>query len=164
MTTLVLDNNPLGDEGVVVLAGSLRGMRLKELSLVSVHMGHKGVLPLLGAVEHMVDLELLNLSSKEGLFRNKVSCDSLAHLNSLLRNPNCKLKTLNMDYVGLGSQGVTVLFDNVTSASLQVLSLAKNEIGNKCMSHLVNSLSSMGIQNLDLSKNSLNRHGLRPLA
>ena len=51
VSKMVLDNNPLGDEGVIALSSSLKAMRLKELSLVSVHMGYRGAMALLSAVE-----------------------------------------------------------------------------------------------------------------
>jgi hypothetical protein len=59
----VLDNNPLGDLGVVKLAKIIPRLALKELSLASVGMGNEGSNQLCLALKGLPSLERLNISS-----------------------------------------------------------------------------------------------------
>ena len=51
ITHIILDHNPLGDEGTSNLAKAIGNLGLRELSLVSVNMGNKGGLAVLKALQ-----------------------------------------------------------------------------------------------------------------
>jgi hypothetical protein len=63
VSVLMLDNNPLGDEGVAKLAPIIKKLPLIELSLVSVSMGNTGASVLFTALREVPTLCKLNIST-----------------------------------------------------------------------------------------------------
>lgn len=73
ITKIVLDNNPLGDAGVIKLAGIFPKIKLKELSLVSVGMTNTGAAALFNTLKEVTSLMKLNISTGESINKNKLS-------------------------------------------------------------------------------------------
>lgn len=63
VSVLVLDNNPLGDDGVIKLAPVIKKLPLNELSLVSVSMGNTGASALFTALKEVPTICKLNIST-----------------------------------------------------------------------------------------------------
>ena len=73
ITRIVLDNNPLGDVGVIKLTAIFPKLQLKELSLVSVSMGNYGASNLLTSLKEVHTLVKLNISTSENINKNRIS-------------------------------------------------------------------------------------------
>lgn len=83
---LVLDRNCLGGQAVKILAEALPFTSLVRLSLVSTNISSSGAAALFESLNRCPTLSELNLSSCEGLYRNKLGAEGVAPLRSVLRN------------------------------------------------------------------------------
>jgi hypothetical protein len=110
VTTLVLDNNPLGDAGIIKLTSVLPKLPLKELSLVSVNMGNAGATVLFITLKEVPTLVKLNLSTGEPINKNKMTVDGAEPLKLLLSSSTCVLDTLHLNHLQLGSDGARTAF------------------------------------------------------
>lgn len=103
ITKIVLDNNPLGDAGVIKLASIFPQIKLKELSLVSVNMTNTGAAYLFNTLKDVPTLMKFNISTGETINKNKLSLEGAQHLKSLLNSPQCAIDTLHLNHLRLGS-------------------------------------------------------------
>lgn len=74
---IVLDNNPLSYEGVLKLANLVSTTDIHELSLVSVGIGNKEASILFEALSVRATIKKLNLSSLEGVMKNKITSEGV---------------------------------------------------------------------------------------
>ncbi len=59
------------------------------------------------------NIRKLNVSSVEGILKNKITSEGVYHLKTLLSSVKCCLDTLHMDYVLLGNEGLKTAFQGV---------------------------------------------------
>lgn len=103
ITKIVLDNNPLGDAGVIKLIAIFPKMQLKELSLVSVNMGNYGASNLFTSLKEVRTLLKLNVSTTDTINKNRITSEGVLPLRLLLNSTTCVLETLQMNHLRLGS-------------------------------------------------------------
>lgn len=163
ITKIILDNNPLGDEGVIKLTNIFPQIRLAQLSLVSVNLNNRGAAALFQSLKGISTIKKLNISTVECTTKNRVTYEGVEGLNQLLNDPKCTLVTLLMNNINLGNEGVRRGFDKVKCQSLQQLSLSKNDLGIKHFQFFTTSLSNIPLMILNLSKNKLTNSGMKCL-
>jgi Ran GTPase-activating protein (RanGAP) involved in mRNA processing and transport len=74
---IVLDGNALGIEGIKKLADLVSTSNIKELSLVSVGIGNKEASILFEALAVRLSIKKLNVSSIEGILKNKITSEGV---------------------------------------------------------------------------------------
>ena len=66
-------------------------------------LNNKGAEMLFKAIKIGGSVRKLNISSNEGLLKNKINADGVDSLRSLLNSENCNVDTLRMDGITLGN-------------------------------------------------------------
>lgn len=153
---LILDDNRLGDDGVVALTEEPH-WRLVELSLAGNLVTDEGVRAIAGAAssEHLRRLNLARAQMKPataGVLASSKHLDALEELN--LEDVNLKakgakalldalslksLRHLSLESTGLGDEGIGVVARSPKLRQLRVLNIRKNGIGKKAMAELARS-------------------------
>ncbi|XP_059817728.1 ribonuclease inhibitor-like isoform X4 [Hypanus sabinus] len=126
LAELDLADNELGDSGVKLVFEALRnpGCKIQKLCLESVGLTAAGVLDLTSALSTNCSLTELDLRD------NELGDSGVKLVFEALRNPECKLQKLGLDFVGLTAAGVVDLTSALsTNRSLTELDLANNELG-----------------------------------
>lgn len=127
--SLVLDQNNIGDKGIIKLAASLKNCKnLKKLSLASVNLGTSGSEHLFRVLIGHQNLEILNLSSSETQGRNRIGTTPINIFKEVLRNEKCKIKSINLANTCLGSDGFYLLCCGLINFpnELELLNIASN--------------------------------------
>ena len=172
--------NILGPGGVAALAGSGRLARLEWLDLSGTAPGRAGPMAL-GRAEHWERLRTLRLTNG-GLGAREVECLAQATwmglVTTLVLNNNelfpaaarilaersSSLEVLGLARADLGDLGATYLARSGRLAGLRELDLSGNSIGDEGAIALANSDAFPRLVGLDLSRNRIGPEGARVLA
>ena len=124
LTFLGIIEANLQSGGDRVVADALRKCRnLQTVDLTDCNITHEQLLPMVDALRRHRMLETLDLHLNR--IRN-VGCEALA---TLLTDPNCNLRILNLRYNAIGNEGLTAIENSLTNNNkLQKLYLAGNLI------------------------------------
>lgn len=109
-------------------------------------------------------LKILNISSIDGILKNKVTVEGAGYLKMLLTSESCGLDTIYLDNINLGTEGTKSSFDIINFPPLKCLTLSKNEIGSKSMHLFSEKISALPLMHLDLSKNNIMDVGLKSIS
>ncbi|XP_062895448.1 LOW QUALITY PROTEIN: NACHT, LRR and PYD domains-containing protein 12-like [Mobula hypostoma] len=126
LTELNLSGNKLGDSGVKLVSAALRNpeCKLQELWLDNVGLTDSGAEDLASALSTNPSLTMLDLSD------NELGDSGVKLMSAALRNPECKIRKLRLDRVGLTDSGAEDLASALsTNPSLTELRLSDNELG-----------------------------------
>lgn len=136
--SLVLDNNPLMDDGCLLLLDAFDELRTyKNLSLVSVGLNPEGVINFLAPFAHGSALQSLKLGSTPSAERrNRFSEDSSRFMGEFLVQCH-SLKTLDFSNTQLRSANGVYMFSAINGrSSLQELILANTGVSNQAIQQL----------------------------
>ncbi|XP_072893245.1 NACHT, LRR and PYD domains-containing protein 3-like isoform X1 [Hemitrygon akajei] len=120
-----LGGNDLGDSGVKLVSAALRNpeCKIQRLWLWDVGLTDSGAEELASALSTNPSLMDLDLSD------NKLGDSGVKLVSAALRNPECKIQTLELDNVGLTDSGAEDLVSALsTNPSLTVLNLGSNSL------------------------------------
>ncbi|XP_032872568.1 NACHT, LRR and PYD domains-containing protein 3-like [Amblyraja radiata] len=123
---LRLGNNDLGDSGVKLVSAVLRNpdCKIQTLELERVGLTHSGAEDLASAVSTNHTVTELHLSG------NKLGDYGVKLVSAVLSNPDCKIQTLGLDYVGLTHSGAEDLVSALsTNHTVTELNLNENKLG-----------------------------------
>ncbi|XP_072133239.1 NACHT, LRR and PYD domains-containing protein 3-like [Mobula birostris] len=123
---LGLSFNKLGDSGVKLVSAALRNpeCKIQTLGLINVGLTDSGAEDLVSTLSTNPSLTELNLSY------NKLGDSGVKLVSAALRNPECKIQTLELYRVGLTDSGAEDLVSALsTNSSLTGLELSYNELG-----------------------------------
>ncbi|XP_059817063.1 ribonuclease inhibitor-like isoform X2 [Hypanus sabinus] len=159
LAELDLADNELGDSGVKLVFEALRnpGCKIQKLCLESVGLTAAGVVDLTSALSTNCSLTELDLRD------NELGDSGVKLVFEALRNPECKLQKLGLDFVGLTAAGVVDLTSALsTNRSLTELDLANNELGDSGVKLVSEALRNPGckIQKLCLGSVGLTAAGV----
>lgn len=73
VTKLILDKNPIGDVGALKIAEIIPTSKIYELSLVSINISPKSATTLISSFIGHSEISIINLSSSDGLNRNRIN-------------------------------------------------------------------------------------------
>jgi len=111
LSSLDLSKNNLRDEGIAELSKPLRCCKfLVSLNVSSNFISPKGFLHLSIALSRNESLCILNVSTQNGLNRNRLQKLGGQYMTSLL---GTLIQVLNLNSTSLGDQGVNVIFENL---------------------------------------------------
>lgn len=94
--------------------------------MISVGITNKSAVNLFASLKGKNLFKKLNISSVEGMLKNKITAEGILALNSMLKHEECAINTLHMDGLSLSTDGVRAAFDSIKTSKLQNLSLSKN--------------------------------------
>ena len=149
-------NNRIGDAGVAVLVGCLAGCKLKLLRLGGVGLGLPGCRALSRGIKDSCVEELV-------VGGNAAIGDAgVAALAVCLAE--CKLKSLHLNYVGLGAGGCRALMQHLAFTCVELLNLIGNlAIGDAGVEAVAERLTDCGLTCLRLGDVGLGEAGCRML-
>ncbi|XP_032872284.1 NACHT, LRR and PYD domains-containing protein 3-like [Amblyraja radiata] len=127
---LGLGNNDLGDSGVKLVSDALRNpdCKIQALRLDYVGLTDSGAEDLVSALSTNHTVMELHLSG------NKLGDSGVKLVSDALRNPDCKIQTLELNKVGLTDSGVEDLASTLsTNPSLTELDLSNNSLTDRCV-------------------------------
>ncbi|XP_059815269.1 NACHT, LRR and PYD domains-containing protein 3-like isoform X2 [Hypanus sabinus] len=125
LTGLNLGDNKLGDSGVKLVSAALRKSecKIQKLGLNNVGLTDSGAEDLVSALSTNPSLTELNLSD------NKLGDSGVKLVSAALRNRECKIQKLWLNYVGLTDSGAEDLVSALsTNPSLTELNLTENSL------------------------------------
>ncbi|XP_059816861.1 NACHT, LRR and PYD domains-containing protein 3-like [Hypanus sabinus] len=125
LTGLNLGDNKLGDSGVKLVSAALRKSecKIQKLGLNNVGLTDSGAEDLVSALSTNPSLTELNLSD------NKLGDSGVKLVSAALRNRECKIQKLWLNYVGLTDSGAEDLVSALsTNPSLTELNLSENSL------------------------------------
>ncbi|XP_059814393.1 NACHT, LRR and PYD domains-containing protein 3-like, partial [Hypanus sabinus] len=125
LTDLDLSYNKLGDSGVKLVSAALRNpeCKIQTLWLIRVGLTDSGAEDLVSALSTNPSLTDLYLSD------NKLGDSGVKLVSAALRNPECKIQRLWLEYVGLTDSGAEDLVSALsTKPSLTDLNLGLNSL------------------------------------
>ncbi|XP_006877048.1 PREDICTED: ribonuclease inhibitor [Chrysochloris asiatica] len=126
LTELVLGNNELGDTGVHRVLQGLQGPdgKIRKLSLQNCSLTAAGCTELPRVLRSLPTLRELHLSD------NPLGNEGLQLLCEGLRDPQCRLERVQLEFCNLNAQGCEMLAGVLQArASLKELVLSNNELG-----------------------------------
>lgn len=155
---LELRNNELGDKGAVILGKTLwKCINLVYVGLGGNDIGVEGMTAVLESVGRSQSIVSVDVSSIEGLHRNRVTGKAAEALIPLLHNP--VLIHLNLSGTGLGPEGLNLLAQGFTgNTSLLSLDLANNNL-TRGLDPFLRSIIGSRLSKLTLSGNKLSTAG-----
>ena len=164
LISLKMRGNPLGDEGLRVVATALTtcpGLALHSLNLASTAATYRGVSAVCDALLYGATVPSGGVSaiplSKMDLSVNSIDMTAASGIAALLRSPHTRLCDLCLSMNALGDAGVTVLANGLAAnSSLQRLDLSGNLVGTAGAYALARALTSQrALTTLSLADNAL---------
>lgn len=162
---LTLARNLLGDTGAIIVARTLaRALNLIHLDLSSNSISPAGAVDVIKVVTTHGAIVSFDLSSHEGLHRNRLGLQGAAAIVSLLKR-NHLLWILNIAGTSLGNEGAETLVEGLASnQSLLSLNLANNNLSGKGIDNFVRAVAFTRLTHLSLASNTLGNPGCECLA
>ena len=161
---LELRNNDLGDKGAVILSKSLsKAINLVYIGLAGNDIGPEGASALFRSLSSSHAVTSLDLSSSEGLHRNRIAGKAAEALVPLLKL-NRVLMHLNLAGTGLGQEGLELLAQGFEgNRTMLALELGGNGLGGRTIEVLARVVVGSKLARLGLSGNKLGLAGCEVL-
>ena len=158
---VILAKNDLGDYGIKMLIDQIKyNDYIIELNLSSVNIGIKGGNTIFNYLLNQDSIISLDLSSKEGIYRNRICSEGVKLVENVLQK-NIILEKLDLSTNSIKNKGLEYIVNGLKSnISLQTLILSNNEINQKGISYMESNLDSCNLNYLDLSYNPISNEGL----
>ena len=162
---ICVGQNPLHDSGAITVVKAIaKANHIVHLGLNSTDLSPEGSQELLSYLEPHKSITSLDLSSSEGLYRNRMCGPGSLAIASLLRT-NPILSVLNLSGTFLGPEGGEALSTGLSSnSSLLWLDLSRNHLSGRVWEPLCRSLSTSKLQYLRISDNPLKPTGTESLS
>lgn len=160
-----LSKNTIKDVGALELFVCLKNCaHIAHIDISSNDITPEGGRVLLKMLETNESLISLNISSHEGLHRNRLCIEGGEALSDLLEK-NQILTYLNISGTSLGPDGLSILLKGLEkNVTLQSLNLANNAFGAKAIESLAISMPSTDIKELNLAGNKIGNEGCEYLS
>lgn len=164
LRTLDLTQNPLGDEGVKLLARSLQAQhsQLAALVLQENEIEQGGARALAQALREKNSLRLLDLAGNQ-----RMGPEGVLELAQALKHENCHLTALSLAHTSLTDEEAKAIAQALRDPhQLTELNLRSNQLGPAGISDLAQALThpNTRLTTLDLSANLLGFAGIHALA
>ena len=161
---LELRNNDLGDKGAVILAKSLsKALNLVHIGLAGNDIGPEGANVLFRSLAGSHTVTSLDLSSSEGLHRNRIAGKGAEALIPLLRG-NQVLMHLNLAGTGLGQDGIELLAEGFAgNRTMLALELGGNGLVGRAVEVFARVVVGSKLTRLGLAGNKLGLGGCEVL-
>ena len=158
---VILAKNNFGDFGIELLMENLRGNNyIVELNLCSNNLGVKGGKIIFNFLLNQKSIISLDLSSKEGVYRNRICSEGVRLIENVLQK-NFYLEKIDLSSNSIKNEGMKYIVNGLTSnISLQTLILSNNEINEKGIAYMDSKLNDCKLRYLDLSNNPISNPGL----
>lgn len=162
---IYLSKNLFKDEGVIKIAKSLlASLSVVHLDISSNEISPEGAKDLFDILNGHHSLASIDISSHEGLHRNRLCTIGSKALSNLIKNSQV-LTCLNLSSTCIGPEGLDYLVDGLSeNISLSSLNLCNNSLGHKSIEKLAKVLTNTDIRNLDLSFNKILNEGCEYLS
>lgn len=162
---LEFEKNGFSDLGCIILADALRtNQSIIHVNLCSNDIGPEGAQALFGCLLENTSIISLDLSSKEGLNRNRLGTQGVESLEWILQK-NKTLQFLNLGSTAIGLTGLECILAGLeNNATLIHLNLGNNEFGPASSNFIANTLYTTQLLELNLSSNKLTDAGIDKLA
>ena len=162
---IILTKNNFGDDGIQLLLESLRGNNnIVELNLCSNNLGVLGGIYIFEFLMEQNSIISLDLSSKEGIYRNRLCGEGVKLITKVLKN-NFFLEEIDLSSNSIKNEGIKYIANGlVYNKNLQNLNISNNEINEKGILYLESKLISSKLKYLNLSSNPISNNGLISLS
>merc|ERR1719238_2493902 len=149
LQVMILNNNPVGDEGLGVIAECL-SLGLTDLSLSNCALTAASQATLLNLVSLSPNLRSLDLSNNK---LGPTGCSDMVTWMQQNEKENFSLRSLELANCGLGDDGFLVLVPIL--GSLTYLGVRNNSITSEGLQTVMNSHQMIQLKSLDLAQNQI---------
>ena len=162
---LEFEKNGFSDLGTIILADALRtSQTIIHVNLCSNDIGPEWAQAIFGCLLENNTIISLDLSSKEGLNRNRLGTQGVESLEWILQK-NKTLQFLNLGSTAIGLTGLECILAGLENNNTLInLDLANNELGPQSTNLIANTLYTTQLLELNLSNNKLTDVGIDKLA
>ena len=158
---VILTKNVFGDEGIEILLESLKGNNnIVELNLSSNSLGVNGGMAIFNFLLKQKSIICLDLSSKEGLYRNRVCAEGIRLITQVLHK-NFFLEKIDLSSNSIKNEGFKYIVNGlVTNLTLQTLIIHNNEITEKGVAYFETKSIKCKLKHLDIGSNPIGNNGI----
>ena len=158
---IILTKNDFGDEGIQLLLECLEGNNnIIELNLSSNSLGVNGGTSVFEFLLNQDSIIYLDLSSKEGIYRNRVCAEGIKLITKVLKN-NFFLEKIDLSSNSIKNEGMKYIVNGlINNASLKYLIIPNNEITEKGILYLESKLKICKLRHLNIANNPIGNNGL----
>jgi Ran GTPase-activating protein (RanGAP) involved in mRNA processing and transport len=158
---IILTRNNFGDDGIELLLDSLKGNNnIVELNLCSNNLGVNGGMAIFNFLLDQKSIISLDLSSKEGLYRNRLCAEGIKLISNVLKN-NYFLERIDLSLNSIKNEGMKYIANGLESnITLQSLIIPNNEINEKAMIYMESKLKVCKLRYLNISCNPISNEGI----
>ena len=158
---LILTKNYFGDDGIEILLESLKGNdNIVELNLCSNSLGINGGIALFNFLLYQKSIICIDLSSKEGLYRNRVCAEGIRLITKVLQN-NFFLEKIDLSSNSIKNEGFKYIVNGlVSNITLKTLIIHNNEITEKGIAYFETKSVNCKLKILDISRNPIGNNGI----
>jgi Ran GTPase-activating protein (RanGAP) involved in mRNA processing and transport len=157
LQVMILNNNPVGDEGLGIIAECL-SIGLTELSLSNCNLTAHSQATLLNLVSLSPNLKSLNLSHNN---LGPHGCSDMVAWMTQNEKEQFSLRSLELASCGLGDEGLLQLVSIL--GSLNYLGVRDNGITSAGLEAVMNSNQMIQLNTLDLANNAIGEQGVHAL-
>ena len=158
---IILTKNNFGDEGIELLLESIEGNNnIVELNLSSNSLGASGGNSIFNFLLRQNSIISLDLSSKEGLYRNRICAEGVKLITKVLKN-NFFLEKIDLSSNSIKNEGMKYIVNGlISNQTLHTLIIPNNEINEKGILYLESKLKICKLKHLNISCNPISSNGL----
>ena len=158
---IILTKNNFGDEGIELLLESIEGNNnIVELNLSSNNLGANGGNSIFNFLLRQKSIISLDLSSKEGLYRNRILAEGVKLITEVLKN-NFFLEKIDLSSNSIKNEGMKYIVNGlISNQTLHSLIIPNNEINEKGILYLESKLKLCKLKHLNVSCNPISNNGL----
>ena len=158
---IILTKNDFGDEGIQLLLECLEGNNnIVELNLSSNSLGVNGGNSIFNFLLNQESIVCLDLSSKEGIYRNRVCAEGIKLITKVLKN-NFFLEKIDLSSNSIKNEGMKYIVNGlITNSTLKYLIIPNNEITEKGILYLESKLKICKLKHLNIATNPIGNNGL----
>ena len=158
---IILTKNDFGDEGIQLLLECLEGNNnIVELNLSSNSLGVNGGTSVFEFLLNQDSIIYLDLSSKEGIYRNRVCAEGIKLITNVLKN-NFFLEKIDLSSNSIKNEGMKYIVNGlINNSSLKYLIIPNNEITEKGVLYLESKLKICKLRHLNIANNQIGNNGL----
>jgi Ran GTPase-activating protein (RanGAP) involved in mRNA processing and transport len=158
---IILTKNDFGDEGIQLLLECLEGNNnIVELNLSSNSLGVNGGKSIFQFLLNQESIVCLDLSSKEGIYRNRVCAEGIKLITKVLKN-NFFLEKIDLSSNSIKNEGMKYIVNGlITNESLKYLIIPNNEITEKGILYMESKLKICKLKYLNIGSNPIGNIGI----